>query len=497
MFGGCHRDRTGASRRLLPAAPSRAMHDAASVRCWTISRPSRRAAERRSELVTAQAELDAELIRLRARRTAHALLVEASGAPSQTRHARGVDRARRPDPVAVPLRLRPGRGLHLCVRERLGLTGRDQRFAHDVQHGQASGLDVARADTQATASVVPSASATTGSASSGTVAAKTRCTPWKSSCRPVGAVPSKWSSCTASSSPTAHSTPHSSRTSRTTATRGDSPWSIPPPGSVHAPGWAPRVGDPGQQHRVVALDQGVRRDPLHPERPVVGQRLHHHRRHRDGAVEHVGDRLPGGLDGRPVDLQHPRLRRVHRHPPVVHDPQRVRVDPPPFAPDARQVGGVDPRRVADHRPPARSPRGPRGPPRRRGSSPWSSPPPGRVHSSSEVMRGESRRQQDLVVAQDHGVRRDPLALRKASPHGPNLGQLSPRPAAPAGPTSARPRCAAPRPAPQRLDPVGRVPAEVGGVPRRVLPRPRAGARAAAAGPRSSWSAWRRTRASTR
>ena len=53
-------------------------------------------------------------------------------------------------------------------------------------------------------------------------------------------VPPRCTSCTSSSSPTAHGTPHSSRTSRARPARGDSPWSMPPPGSVHCPVWKPR-----------------------------------------------------------------------------------------------------------------------------------------------------------------------------------------------------------------------------------------------------------------
>jgi hypothetical protein len=51
------------------------------------------AATIRSELVIAQAELDAELIRLRARRTAHSLLTEASGEADEqsSRERRSLD----------------------------------------------------------------------------------------------------------------------------------------------------------------------------------------------------------------------------------------------------------------------------------------------------------------------------------------------------------------------------------------------------------------------
>ena len=63
--------------------------------------------------------------------------------------------------------------------------------------------------TQATASVVPPDSATRGSAAGSTVAEKTRWTPWKSSQRPLGAVPEKWESWTSIRSPTSQAPPHS------------------------------------------------------------------------------------------------------------------------------------------------------------------------------------------------------------------------------------------------------------------------------------------------
>ena len=276
------------------------------------------------------------------------------------------------------------------------------------------------------------------------------------------------------------------------------------------------TGDPGQQHGVAALDQGVRRDPLHPERPVVGQRLQHHRRDRHGAVHDVVDRLPGGLDRRPVDLQDPRLGRVDRHPPVVHDPQRVRVDPSAVPPDPRQVGGVDAGGVADHHVEPgllldlaqdRVPRVLAVVEPAAGQGP---------QLVGRDVRGEPG-QQDLVVAQDHGVRRDPLPLRKAAPHGPNLRQgwlrceaghdraskprnrgqgVNPRRAAPVGPTSAPPRCAgpcparAPRPDRERCRRGGR------GTTARTRPAP-AGARGAAGSPPASRSGSRRARGSRR
>ncbi len=99
---------------------------------------------------------------------------------------------------------------------------------------------ISASGTQATASVVPSTSATRGSASAATVARKSRWTPWKSSKRPDGATPPKCRSWTSSRSPTWQSTPHSSRTSRASPSRGDSPWSRPPPGRVQEPEWKPR-----------------------------------------------------------------------------------------------------------------------------------------------------------------------------------------------------------------------------------------------------------------
>ena len=74
-----------------------------------------------------------------------------------------------------------------------------------------------------------------------TVAAKTRCTPWKSSRRPDGAVPSKWRGADVEQLTRPCSRGRdSSWTSRTSAARGSSPWSMPPPGSVQEPGWGPR-----------------------------------------------------------------------------------------------------------------------------------------------------------------------------------------------------------------------------------------------------------------
>ena len=59
--------------------------------------------------------------------------------------------------------------------------------------------------------------------------------------------------------------------------------------------------------------------------------------------------VPGRVDRRAVDLDDPRFRGVGRHPPVVHDPQRVVVGPPAVAAHPRLVGGVHAGLLAHHR----------------------------------------------------------------------------------------------------------------------------------------------------
>ena len=227
---------------------------------------------------------------------------------------------------------------------------------------------------------------------------------------------------------------------------------------------------------LVAHDQGVRRDPLHagtaggrpaPRAPAA----------TTGTLPSStsADRLPGGLGGRAVDLDHPRLRRVERHPAVVHDAQRVGVDPAALAPDAAAGGRSRPGRSRRPRRAARSPRAPRAPPRRAGPRRGR----GRRRAASTaprvVTRGREPAEQDAVVAEDHGVRRDPLALRKAA-HPSNLAPAPGRAADPTWgrpPRAARGRTAAPRVGPGRGRRGGR------GTTARAR-RSAAGARAAAA-----------------
>ena len=185
-----------------------------------------------------------------------------------------------------------------------------------------------------------------------------------------------------------------------------------------AAGQAPRAGvealdrEPDEQH--VALDgiaathQGVRADPLHPERRPVGQRLLDHRHGGHGAVEHVAEREPGRVDRRAVDLDDARLRGVGRHPPVVHDPQRVVVGPPPVAAHPGLVGGVHASLLADDRVEAGllADLADDGVPR---VLPVVDPSPGQ---GPLLVGGDPRRQlrqQDALVAHDDGVRRHSLS----------------------------------------------------------------------------------------
>ena len=93
--------------------------------------------------------------------------------------------------------------------------------------------------------------------------------------------------------------------------RGDSPWSMPPPGSVHEPGCAPRP-----EIRVSSTASSRRISAYAATRCIRNGRWSASASSTIGAtgtvaVQHGGDRLPARLDRRPVDLEHPRLRRVH------------------------------------------------------------------------------------------------------------------------------------------------------------------------------------------
>ena len=152
------------------------------------------------------------------------------------------------------------------------------------------------------------------------------------------------------SSPTVPSTPHSSRSSRRTALRGGSPWSMPPPGSVHAAGVRAALRVAGQEHPCRHAGP-ARRPPTRcvPERAGGRPAPRHHGRHRHGAVQHVGDRVPRRVHRRPVDLDDLRLRGVRRDPAVVDDAQGVGVDAPTVSPDLGQMGRVQPRGLTDDR----------------------------------------------------------------------------------------------------------------------------------------------------
>ena len=104
-----------------------------------------------------------------------------------------------------------------------------------------------------------------------------------------------------------------------------------------------------EQHLPGPSGHGVRRHPLHAQRLVVGQRLHHEPGDRHRAREHLGQRLPRGVDGRAVDLDHVRRWRVGSHPAVVDDPDGVGVHQPPVPRGTGQVRAVDVGAVPDPR----------------------------------------------------------------------------------------------------------------------------------------------------
>ena len=112
-------------------------------------------------------------------------------------------------------------------------------------------------------------------------------------------------------------------------------------------------GEPREQHLPVvagaAQHDGVRRHPLQPEGQVVGERLADQPGGRDGAGDDVVERLPGGVDGRAVDLEDAWLRCVGGDPAGVDDADRVGVDELSVARGAGQVGAVDVGGLADRR----------------------------------------------------------------------------------------------------------------------------------------------------
>ncbi len=151
--------------------------------------------------------------------------------------------------------------------------------------------------------------------------------PWKSSSRPDGAVPVKCSSCTPRSTDLGdqtglleHLAHHGHRRCLTVVDSAAREGPGAGSGTVH--------GVPGEQHGVVAHDQGVRRDALPHCRLVAGQGLADHRDGGDDLRLDVDHVHPPGVDGRPVHLDHPGGRRIGGHPRVVHDPDRVQLRRP-------------------------------------------------------------------------------------------------------------------------------------------------------------------------
>ena len=318
--------------------------------------------------------------------------------------------------------------------------------------------------------MVPSTSRTAGSPAE-TVASKTTCSAWKSSRRPDGAVPSKWVDADVQHLTRRAVEPGllADLADQRVAARS-SPWSMPPPGRVHQPGCGPRAelrvsstSGPAAPSRTTRAYAATR---CSWNGPVLGEHLGHQADHRHRAVEHAGHRLPGRLHRRAVDLDDVRLRAVHRHPAVVDDPQRVGVRAPALPPGVALVVGVDVRgladdhvqpgllvHLADHRV-ARVLAVLEAPARER----------------PQLLAGQPLGQpaeQDVVVAQDDGVRRHPLHL----PHLPVRSATRPTLGCP-GPQSGAMAARGMPSSANDAGPLDAVAAEVGGVPRRVLPRPR-------------------------
>ena len=214
--------------------------------------------------------------------------------------------------------------------------------------------------------MVPPSSRTAGSPGP-TVAAKTSAMPWKSSSRPFGAVPVKCSSWTPSRSPTVGRQP--GLLEHLACHRRGRRLAVVDAPAGQRPGAGSRTagGVPGQQDGVVAPHHGVRRERAAAGRLVVGQRHAHHRhgRHAPGATS--ADREPAGVDGRPVHLDDPGLRRVGGHP--ARRTPSARSACRSARPCAVEDAGAEPiqQRPPDRRRRARSPRGPRAPRRRRGA----------------------------------------------------------------------------------------------------------------------------------
>ena len=262
--------------------------------------------------------------------------------------------------------------------------------------------------TQAAASVVPPRSRTTGSLGARRWPRTPAATPWKSSSRPVGAVPVKCSSCTPSRSPTA----------------------------ARQPGLLAHLAHDGVRGRLAVVDPAAGQRPgarVRAARPSCGSAAPRRRARTSAyaasrcrravrwwasASRTIGtvatapastsaSGVHRGVDGRPVDLDDVRLRARRRAPTRrTPDPHGVQVGRAAVGSrSTTAVRGADPERRADRAVAGRSPRAPRARRRRAGSSPKSMPPPGSVHSSAVGDPRREQREQDVAVAQDHGVRR--------------------------------------------------------------------------------------------
>ena len=166
-------------------------------------------------------------------------------------------------------------------------------------------------------------------------------------------------------SPTSQARPHSSSTSRASAADGCSPWSTPPPGSVHRPGCAARARQPGQQDvaspRSTTAYAATR---CSRNGQVVDERVGHQR--RPPGPPRTRRRRAAARRPRLVDPSTSTTRGVGAsgaHPAVVDDADRVGVDQQ--CRRATHGAGGRCRRGRSRRPSrrARSPRGSRGPPR--------------------------------------------------------------------------------------------------------------------------------------
>ena len=175
-------------------------------------------------------------------------------------------------------------------------------------------------------------------------------------------------------------------------------------------------GQPREQDAVVATDQRLGRQPLPLDRQVRPSASRHQRHHGQPAAER---RRRAGASGRRPSSRRSRRPAVRgrRRPPSRRTRSARRAAPSAAARGHDRSRRVDPRLVTDLRVADRSPRRPRGPPRRAGARRT------RCHrragSSARSARGRARAATAApAVAHDHGVRRDPLASRaRTGRHG--------------------------------------------------------------------------------